>query len=125
MEWAPHPDKQEAIFLNVVMKCALDHGDCKTTDAAGMEKVLQAAAQAWQGYVAVSRRKALDGARQSMEFSSTLEELMQHARTLADVPQTRAERDTSLALLDQLKARFQQPQPQQQAPPGAYEQGYT
>jgi hypothetical protein len=109
-EWAPHPDKAEQIFLNVVVGRLIDRGlvdrcyaepdgDAPMPDAEPtLLRMLIDASKAWQSYASTSRRGRLSSIRSVMEFADSEEALRRSADELAKIPQTSVERESSLEI---------------------------
>ena len=103
VEWSPHPDKSEQVFLSVVTRAAFESGRFPTEEPVSdyqdsMEAFLIASARAWQGAQAVLRARTLENARQLIDLAIDLPTLKEEAQKVAVIPQTHAERKVTMEL---------------------------
>jgi hypothetical protein len=110
-EWAPNPDKSEHIFISIVVKAALEHHDTlNLIDMSDFEgnlgKLIMETSRAWKASESTRRRGRLDAFRQTLQFASTNEQLMEYAKAGADIPQTKAERAATLEIFQNIKQRM-------------------
>ena len=103
-EWAPNASKSEQIFISVCIKECFGMGligDANYQEA--LEKYVIMSAKAWQGAQSTLRKGQLHAIQQLMEFAGTEADLMAEAQKLALIPQTKAERETSMALMEKCR----------------------
>lgn len=108
VEYAPHPDKAEHIFVSVVVKAWMEQtkmsdkdGDLLTPELLGkeLERVVPAAAKAWQSYYcSTSRRQTVLNMQHELSFAGSMDDLKRIGDKIKELPMTADEREAMKTL---------------------------
>ena len=103
-EWAPNPEKQEAIFVTAMLSAFIKAGKLEYTDALG--SFAKRFAEEWRGYTGNTRKGKLQELRDSLVKVASHEELSGVTALIAAHPQTSVERKTTMEIYNTAKERL-------------------